>query len=64
MTATGDCNVESVTDVRVCGFAATVVSRAPGQVQFQVPALAVGTCTVEFVSPAGSFLGNQVLTVP
>jgi hypothetical protein len=35
-----------------------------GEVQFEVPALAVGTCTVEFVSPAGSFLGNQALTVP
>jgi hypothetical protein len=64
VTATGNCNVESVSEVRVCGFTATVVSRAPGQVQFQVPALAVGTCTVEFLSPAGSFLGNQVLTVP
>lgn len=64
VTATGNCNVESVTDVRVCGFAATVVSRTPGQVQFEVPALAVGTCPVEFVSSAGSFLGNQTLTVP
>ena len=64
VTATGNCNVESVTDVRVCGLAATVVSRSPGQVQFQVPALAKGACPVEFVSAAGSFLGNQALTVP
>jgi hypothetical protein len=63
VTATGNCHVETVSDVRVCGFSATVVSRTPGQVQFQVPALAVGACNVEFLSPAGSFLGVQKLTV-
>ncbi len=63
VTATGNCHVETVSDVRVCGFSATVVSRAPGVVQFEVPALAVGTCPVEFVSPAGSFLGAKTLTV-
>src|SRR5262245_4676065 len=63
VTATGNCHVETVSDVRVCGFSATVVSRTPGEVKFQVPALAVGSCTVEFVSPAGSFLGSQKLTV-
>jgi hypothetical protein len=63
VTATGNCHVETVTDVRVCGFAAPVVSRSPGEVQFQVPALAVGSCQVEFFSPAGSFLGTQRLTV-
>lgn len=61
--ASGNCHVEAVTDVRVCGFQATVVSRTAGSVQFEVPALAVGTCAVEFVSPAGSFLGVQTLTV-
>ena len=64
VTATGNCNVESVTDIRVCGLAAMIVSSSPGQVQFQVPALANGACPVEFVSSAGSFLGNQALTVP
>jgi hypothetical protein len=64
VTATGNCHVESVTDVRVCGFSASITSRAPGEIRFEVPALAVGVCAVEFVSPAGSFLGVQTLTVP
>src|SRR5262249_60732753 len=63
VTAKGNCHVEAVTDVRVCGLSATVVSRTPGEVQFEVPALAVGTCQVEFVSPAGAFLGAKTLTV-
>jgi hypothetical protein len=63
VTATGECNVEAVTEVRVCGFTATVVSRAPGEVKFEVPALAAGACPVEFVSPVGTFLGSKTLTV-
>jgi hypothetical protein len=50
--------------VTLVGPPATVVSRSPGQVEFQVPALAKGACPVEFASSAGSFLGNQALTVP
>jgi hypothetical protein len=50
--------------IRVCGLAATIVSSSPGRVQFQVPALAKRACPVEFVSSAGSFLGNQAPTVP
>jgi hypothetical protein len=64
VTATGNCHVESVTDVRVCGFSASVVARTPGEIRFEVPPLAAGACTVEFVSQAGSFLGVQTLTVP
>ncbi len=63
VTASGGCHVESVTEVQVCGFPAAIVGTGPGEVRFEVPALAVGTCPVEFLSPAGTFLGVQMLTV-
>jgi hypothetical protein len=64
VTATGNCHIEAVTDIRVCGFSAAIVSRTEGEVRFEVPPLAAGTCPVEFVSAAGSFLGVKTLTVP
>jgi len=63
VTATSNCDLTALTGVSVCGLPANVVSVTPAEVQFAVPPGARGTCKVEFVSPAGTFVGNLTLTV-
>src|SRR5262245_6427370 len=63
VTATSNCDLTALTGVSVCGLPANVVSVTPAEVQFAVPQGASGACKVEFVSPAGTFVGNLELTV-
>jgi hypothetical protein len=63
VTATSNCDLTALTGVSVCGLPANVVSVTPTEVKFEVPPGAAGACPVEFVSPAGTFVGNITLTV-
>jgi hypothetical protein len=64
VTMTSACDLSTVTDVLVCGVSATILSQAPAQLVFDTPAgLPPGPCDVELVSPSGTFLGNQKLTI-
>ena len=63
VTATSNCDLTRLTGVSVCGLPANVVSVTPAEVQFAVPPGVSGACPVEFVSPAGTFVGNRQLTV-
>jgi hypothetical protein len=64
VTMTSACDLSNVTDVLVCGVPANIVSQAPAQLVFDIPnGLPPGPCDVEIVSPSGTFLGNQKLTI-
>jgi len=63
VTGTSNCDLSALAGVSVCGISANVVSVTPTEVQFEIPPGAAGACPVEFVSPAGSFVGNQMLAV-
>jgi hypothetical protein len=63
VTATGACDMTATTEVRVCGFAANITVKTALEIKFEIPAGAAGACTVEFVSPSGTFVGNQKFTV-
>jgi len=63
VTMTSACDLSNVTDVLVCGVAANILSQAPTEIIFDIPNVPAGACDVELVSPSGTFLGNQKLTV-
>jgi hypothetical protein len=63
ITLTGGCSLASVSEVRICGIVATIVSTSTNEVQVQVPVGATGACTVEVDSAAGTYTAFQTLTV-
>ncbi len=58
------CDFGPVTAVRICGLAATIVTRTNDEMVVTVPAGATGACVVEVDSAAGNFMHDQPLTVP
>lgn len=66
VTATGACEMDAVSEVRVCGLPAAITSKTPLEVKFTVPAVGgplPKQCKVEFVSPAGTYEGFLLLSV-
>ncbi|MCW5889560.1 MAG: hypothetical protein KIT14_03315 [bacterium] len=64
VTLKSGCSLASVTEVRICGIPAVIVSPGVNEIQVQVPAGAAGACTVEVDSSAGTFIATLKLTVP
>jgi len=64
VTLKSECPLTLVTEVRVCGFVANVVSVTPDTLILTVPAAAAGqTCSIEVDSSAGTFIHQQPLVV-
>jgi hypothetical protein len=64
ITASGTCDMTPVKEVDVCGVKATITSKSATEVKFTLGAATpTGSCTVTFVSGAGSFDGKSKLTV-
>jgi hypothetical protein len=63
VTLATDCDLGSVSAVRVCGLPAAVVAQTKSELMFTVPAGAAGNCVIEVDSPAGTFEGTTRLSV-
>jgi len=63
ITLFSTCSLAPVTQVRICGIAATIVSQADDKLEATVPAGASGACQVQVISPAGTFTGAGTLGV-
>jgi len=64
ITLDSHCDLSVVTDVRVCGVSAPILTKTSSRITAQVPAGTAGaSCDVEVVSPAGTFIHVQQLTV-
>ena len=63
ITLFSTCSLAPVTQVRICGIAATIVSQADDKLEATVPAGASGACQIQVISPAGTFTGAGTLGV-
>jgi hypothetical protein len=63
VTLFSTCSLAPVTEVRICGIAAPIVSQADDKLEATIPAGASGACQVQVISPAGIFTGAGTLTV-
>lgn len=63
ITMVSACDLSIVSEVRVCGTPANILTKSSVQLTFEIPAVGPGPCPVEIDSPSGTFLGNQQLTV-
>jgi hypothetical protein len=64
VTLTSNCPLTLVSEVRVCGFVANVVSVTVDTLVLEVPAAAAGmSCSIEVDSAAGTFIHQQQLIV-
>ena len=63
VTLFSTCSLAPVTEVRICGKTAPIVSQADDKLEVTVPAGASGACQVQVISPAGTFTGAGTLGV-
>jgi hypothetical protein len=63
VTLFSTCSLTPVTQVRICGIAAPIVSQADDKLVATVPPGASGACQIQVISPAGTFTGAGTLAV-
>lgn len=63
ITIFSTCSLDAASEVRICGIAAPIVAQTADRLEVTVPVGAAGACSLQLISPAGTFTAAGTLTV-